>query len=151
MNQRTGVRGQGTAKWWVAACCLFATGCVTRSLTIKSEPAGALVYVNDQLKGETPYAYDFQWYGHYRVTLRKDGYERLDDTPLLRAPVHLWIPFDLVMELLPVRIRDVREWSYTLQPLAVIPAPKPPAVQPKPQPEPVEPEAAGPAEGEASP
>ena len=115
----------------LVACCLLLslTGCVTRSLTIKSEPPGAKVYVNDQLKGETPMTYDFEWYGWHRVILRKDGYQRLDDRRNLRAPPHLWIPLDLAMELLPLRIRDNRTWSYTLVPEPVLPTPQPPAEQ----------------------
>jgi len=85
------------------------------------------VYVNDELKGESPVTYDFTWYGGYRVTLRKDGFDRLDDRKFLRAPVYLWIPFDLAMELLPLPVRDVREWSYTLTPSAELPTPVPPA------------------------
>lgn len=106
--------------------CLLATGCVRRSLTIRTDPPEALVYVNDDLKGDSPVTYDFQWYGWHRVLIRKDGYERVEERKQLRAPVYLWIPFDLVMELLPFKIRDQRTWSYTLVPAAIPPAPKPP-------------------------
>jgi len=109
-------------------CCLLVTGCVHRSLTIRTEPPGALVYVNDELKGESPVTYDFTWYGWYRVILRKDGFERLEDRRLLRAPPHLWIPFDLAMEVLP--IRDDRTWSYTLAPIVLPPTPQPPPQEP---------------------
>jgi len=109
-------------------CCLLLSGCVRRSLTIKSDPPGALVYVNDQLKGTTPLTYDFQWYGGYRVTLRKDGYDRLDDRRVLRAPVYLWIPFDLAMELLPASVRDTKTWIYTLTPAPMPAAPMPPKI-----------------------
>jgi hypothetical protein len=85
------------------------------------------VYVNDQLKGESPVTYDFMWYGWHRVTLRKAGFERMDDRQQLRAPSYFWIPFDLVMELLPWPIRDVRTWSYALTPTVALPTPAPPA------------------------
>lgn len=111
-------------------CSLLISGCVTHSLTITSDPPGAKVYVNDALKGETPVEYDFEWYGSYRLTLRKDGYQRLDDRKRLRAPSYLWIPFDLVMELLPLRIRDRQTWSYTLAPTPVLPTPTPPPTEP---------------------
>ena len=113
----------------VLASALVAGGCVRRSLTIRSDPAGALVYVNDQLKGTTPVSYDFVWYGWHRVTLRKEGFQRLDDRKLLRAPLHLWIPFDLVMELLPLRVRDTREWAYTLTPAEAPATPAPPPTE----------------------
>lgn len=105
---------------------LLANGCVRRELTIRTDPPGAAVYVNDQLKGESPVSYDFTWYGHYRLTLRKDGYARVDDRRMLRAPVWLWIPLDLVMELLPLTITDRRTWEYALTPQAELPEPAPP-------------------------
>ena len=109
---------------------LLTNGCVYRSLTIKSDPAGAKVYINDDLKGETPLTYDFMWYGVHRVILRKEGYQRLDDQRLLRCPFYLWIPFDVALELIPLRIRDRREWTYTLTPAAELPSPKPPELVP---------------------
>ena len=117
----------------LSAYCLVlssTTGCVYRSLTIKTAPPGANVYVNDALVGQSPVTYDFVWYGWYRLTLRKDGFERLDDRRLLRAPVHLWIPLDLVMELLPLPIHDRRAWSYTLAPAPVMPTPQAPPLEP---------------------
>ena len=113
-------------RWVVAVVLLACAGCVHRELTIRTDPPGALVYVNDQLKGESPVSYDFTWYGHYRLTLRKEGYARVDDRRMLRAPVYLWIPLDLVMELLPMTITDRRHWNYTLTPAAALPEPGPP-------------------------
>ena len=107
---------------------LMSTGCVRQSLTIKTDPPGAMVYVNDQLKGSTPVTYNFMWYGWHRVTIRKDGYQRLDDRKLLHAPPYLWIPLDLVMELLPLPIRDTRQWSYTLTPTPTLPVPQAPEI-----------------------
>ena len=141
----------------LSAYCLVLplAGCIHRSLTIKTDPPGAMVYVNDQLKGDSPVTYDFEWYGWYRLTLRKDGYERLDDRKLVRAPVWFWIPFDLPMELLPFPIRDDRTWSYTLTPTTELPTPLPPAItNPKTEQSPapaVEREPPGPALAPAAP
>ena len=116
------------------ACCMsllfLLPGCIHRSLTIQTTPPGAKVYVNDELKGESPVTYDFTWYGWYRLTLRRDGFERMDDRKFLRAPVYFWIPFDLFMELLPLSVRDARTWSYTLTPSRELPTPVPPAITP---------------------
>ena len=113
---------------WALVCGLLLTaGCVHRSLTIRTEPPGVKVYVNDELKGISPVSYDFLWYGWYRVTLRKDGYQRLDDRKELRSPGYLWIPFDLAAELLPLPIHDAQTWSYTLVPAPILPTPTPPA------------------------
>src|SRR3989338_3523892 len=108
------------------AILLCASGCVRRSLTIRTDPQGASVYVNDQLKGESPVTYDFVWYGWHRVMVRKEGFERVEDRKLLSSPVYLWMPFDLAMELLPFPIRDARTWSYTLSPAAIPATPTPP-------------------------
>ena len=110
----------------IAALAL--SGCVRRALTIKTDPPGASVYINDELKGQSPVSYDFMWYGWHRVMIRKEGYERLDDRRLIRAPVYLWIPFDLAMELLPFPIHDQRTWSYMLTPAPLPATPVPPAV-----------------------
>ena len=108
----------------MVTCAL--TGCVRRSLTIRTDPPGASVYMNDQLKGESPVTYDFEWYGWHRLMIRKDGYARLDDRRKLRAPIYLWIPFDLAMELWPWTVYDRREWAYTLTPATPQPTPMPP-------------------------
>lgn len=84
--------------------------------------------MNDKRLGTTPYAYDFEWYGWHRLTLNKPGYERLDDHVQLLAPTYLWIPLDLVMELLPFPIRDTKILSYTLTVKAQLPEPQRPVL-----------------------
>ncbi len=111
-----------------AVCCLLATGCIHRSLTIRSEPPGATILMNDKRLGTTPYVYDFEWYGWYRLTLTKPGYERLDDHVELRAPGYLWIPMDLAMELLPMPVHDAKTLSYTLTVKPKLPEPQPPVL-----------------------
>jgi len=113
----------------LAVGCLLIAGCVRRSLTIRSEPAGAQLLVNDKRLGVTPYAYDFEWYGWYRITLTKEGYERLDDRVLIGAPWYLWIPFDLTMELAPFPIRDTKVLSYQLTPKKLLPEPTAPRLE----------------------
>ena len=115
----------------MCAVLLLTTGCIRRSLTVRTDPPGAMVYVNDQLKGASPVTYDFRWYGWHRVMLRKNGFERVEDRQLLRAPVYFWIPLDLAMELLPFPIRDARTWAYTLNPTPVPPSPVPPEITPQ--------------------
>ncbi len=132
----------------LSVCCLVLnTGCLSRSLTIKTNPPGARVYVNDELKGQSPVTYDFTWYGWHRVMIQKDGYRRVDDRKLLRAPLYLWIPFDLLMELAPFPVRDQRIWSYDLVSAPELPTPVPPELlnKPKtPKPKPMAPQAQSP-------
>ena len=118
------------AGYWllVIGYCLLSTGCVHRTLTIRTEPPGALVYVNDQLKGKSPVSYDFLWYGWHRLAIRKEGYEQLDDHQLLHCPFYLWIPFDGILELLPVSVHDTHTLSYTLTPAQALPTPSAPSL-----------------------
>ena len=106
--------------------CLLSNGCLSRSLTIRTDPPGALVYMNDQLKGTSPVSYDFLWYGWHRVTIRKEGFERIEDRKEIRAPIYLWMPFDLAIEVLPIPVHDTRTFSYALTPMQMPPTPVPP-------------------------
>lgn len=121
MNQRVAARALLTV-----ACVLFAQGCVRRTLAVRSNPPGAELFINGQRVGETPFLGELQWYGWYRVALAKPGYERIEDQVELRAPLHLWIPLDLVMELLPVQIKDPNVLEYQMIPNQPIAAPTPP-------------------------
>jgi len=93
---------------------LLFTGCVRRSLTVKSDPPGALVYLNGVEVGRTPMTRDFTWYGTYDVVLRKEGYETLKKRGKVIAPWWQWVPIDLFAEMLP--LTDKRELHYTLAP-----------------------------------
>ena len=110
----------------LSASLLFSSGCVYRSVTIRTEPPGAFVYVNDDLKGQSPVTYDFLWYGWHRVMVRKEGFERVEDRKHVNAPFYLWIPFDFFLELVPFKVRDDRTWTYTLTPSTALPNPTPP-------------------------
>ena len=52
---------------------LFA-GCVKRTISISSNPSGALVWVNDREVGRTPVEFEFLYYGEYDLRLERDGY-----------------------------------------------------------------------------
>jgi len=95
----------------VALAC---ASCAQRSLTIHSEPSGALVYLNGTEVGRTPLKYDFEWYSDYDVVLRMDGYETLKTHRNLSAPLYMWPPFDLISELFGVK--DRRQWTFTMTP-----------------------------------
>jgi hypothetical protein len=61
------------------ACCACAgqSGCVQRRITIRSNPPGALVYVDDYPIGTTPVSTSFVYYGTRKVRLVLSGYETL--------------------------------------------------------------------------
>jgi len=95
---------------------LNASGCIHRQLTIKSDPPGAIVYFNEEEIGETPVDFDFIYYDNHKVTLVKEGYEKFETIEFIKCPPYLWIPLDLIAEILPVTVEDYRELSYELVP-----------------------------------
>lgn len=95
---------------------LMVGGCVERTLTVQSNPPGALVYLNDQEIGRTPVQKDFKWYGVYEVAIRKDGYAPIKTQAPVIAPWYEWVPLDLVSELVPLKIKVRPQLTYDLQP-----------------------------------
>lgn len=102
------------------ALCLFAslpllTGCVERRISITSEPAGALVWVNDVEVGRTPTELNFKHYGQYDVRLELEGHDTLQTVDDAKTP---WWDFpgpDLFAEAVPNAKNTIR-WHYTLTP-----------------------------------
>lgn len=90
------------------------SGCVEQTMTITSDPPGALVYMNDRELGRTPLTRDFTWYGTYDVQVRKDGYQTLNARSPVVAPWWNWVPFDLVANLLPLHLADRQKLHYVL-------------------------------------
>jgi hypothetical protein len=95
----------------------FLAGCgVQRSLTVQSNPPGALVYLNGLEVGRTPVTREFTWYGTYDVELRKERYNTLKTRGKVIAPWWQWVPFDFFAELLPFRPHDRKQLSYVMNP-----------------------------------
>ncbi|NOX59000.1 MAG: PEGA domain-containing protein [Planctomycetes bacterium] len=96
---------------------LVLTGCVRRTLTIDTEPQGALIWLNDEEIGRSPVTTDFLWYGDYDVIARLDGHETLKTHQLLRKPWYQWMLIDFFAEILyPGEIHDQRSMAFTLEP-----------------------------------
>lgn len=100
----------------LSLCAAGVGGCVERELTVDTDPPGALVYLNDQEVGRTPFKKEFLWYGTYDVTIRKDGYEPLRTKAPVIAPWWQFFPIDLIPELLPFRLNDSHRLTFTLKP-----------------------------------
>jgi len=101
----------------VLAAVLILTGCVERKLTINTQPAGGLVFLNDEEIGVSPVTVGFSWYGDYKVRISKKGYETLNTHRNLPSPLHDHFPLDFFAELLwPWRIADEYEWTFELLP-----------------------------------
>ena len=99
------------------SCTSSWPGCVRRTITITSDPPGALVWLNDREVGRTPLDVDFLHYGDYDVRLVADGYEPLTTSGLAKPPWWDNVPLDLGAELLPTRLEHHVTWHYELDPL----------------------------------
>lgn len=107
----------------IVACAALAAGCVQRRMTIRSNPPGALVYVDDYQLGTTPVSHDFVYYGTRKIRLVKDGYETLTVRQPFPLPWYQYFPLDFVTEnLIPWEIRDERVVDLAMQPAGVTPA-----------------------------
>ena len=97
-------------------------GCVTRRLTIRSNPPGAHVYIDDYNIGSTPISHNFIYYGTRKISLIKDGYETLSVMQKIPTPWYEIPPLDFVSEnCIPGEIRDHRTITYQLTPQCVVP------------------------------
>lgn len=92
-------------------------GCVERTISITSEPPGAIVWLNDVEIGRTPVETDFTFYGTYDVRLRLEGYEPLLTSRKANAPAYDWPGIDLVSEAIPADIESRVDWHFVLSPL----------------------------------
>ena len=102
--------------------CNWQLGCVHRRLTIRSNPPGALVYVDNQEIGRTPVSTSFVYYGTRAIRLEMDGYEPVEELHRLRPPWYQYPPIDFVSENFSFReIRDERVLDFELVPMQLVP------------------------------
>ncbi len=94
--------------WTLTLAALAASsGCVRRTMTFRSEPQGARVFLNDQEIGRTPVTVDFTWYGDYDVVARLDGHSAIRTHHRVNPPWYMIWPLDFFSEvLLPVELND---------------------------------------------
>lgn len=104
------------------ALLVLLPGCVRRRLMVRSNPPGAMVYVDNQLIGTTPCATDFIYYGTREVRLVKPGFETLTVSQPIPTPWYEIPPLDFVSEnLITKKIQDYRTVSYNLVPQVIVP------------------------------
>ena len=105
--------------FWLAllSACVCTVGCVTRRLTVKSNPPGASLYIDDSEIGVTPVSTTYLRYGKRKFRLVKDGYETLTAIQPVPAPWYQIPPLDFLSEnLIPGEIKDQRTLNFNLQP-----------------------------------
>ncbi|MEO2000718.1 MAG: PEGA domain-containing protein [Pirellulales bacterium] len=107
----------------MAVILLISVGCVQRRMTVRSNPPGALVYVDDYQIGTTPVSTDFVYYGTRKIRLIKDGYDTLTVQQPFPVPWYEIFPLDFVTEnLWPWEIRDERVVDLAMVPAGTVPA-----------------------------
>ena len=114
--------------WLACAAAAAAGGCLERTLTIRTEPSEAKVYLDhkrmtettpdgDRLQ-ETPLTETFRYYGPRTVQIEKDGYRTLDTEIYVRLPFYEFPGIDLLSAILcPFTIHDRNEFVFKLEPL----------------------------------
>lgn len=118
------VRRHGLGRWVAAALGLAIvsglSGCVERRYTIRSEPPGALVVVNNEEIGRTPVSRNYTYYGDRDITLMLDGYQTQRVIQPMKAPWYDNYLTEFFSEcVVPVTIRDERDFTYKMQPATV--------------------------------
>jgi hypothetical protein len=115
------------ARWAATALLPLAlallSGCVERTMIINTWPAGAIVFDERNVPlSASPADKSFTYYGKYRFTLVKDGYETLVVEEDIAAPWYEYGFLEFISEnLVPWTIRDVRRLNYELKPLRIFP------------------------------
>src|SRR5947208_9194883 len=107
------------------ALSLANTGCLRRRLTVRSNPPGAQVFVDDQEIGTTPCSASFVYYGTRKVTLMKDGYRTETLYQRINPPWYEITPLDFLSEnVVPTELRDERIVDVQLVPEEIVPQQK---------------------------
>ena len=120
MDRVRGARGRGRAAAALAVLALGMTGCVERRYTIRTIPENALVIVNGEEIGPSPASKSFFYYGDRDVVISAPGYETLHVVQPINAPFWDAAITEFISEnLVPVTLRDEREFVYKLKPATV--------------------------------
>jgi len=105
----------------IVVIIFVSAGCVTRTITVKTNPPRALVYIDNKLAGESPVAIPFIYYGTRKIVIEKrDGegrltHERTTVFEKIKAPVYQFFPLDFFSDVLwPFEIEDEHILSYDL-------------------------------------
>lgn len=95
------------------------TGCngVRRRLTIRTDPPGATVWVNDQEIGRTPISHNITYSGTYKIRLAMEGKKTKTVMYAVKTPWYLWPGVDFISEnLVPGELRDQQICDERLEP-----------------------------------
>lgn len=111
---------------WVAVLMLgvqaAGSGCVRRRMTVRTNPPGAVVSVDNQLIGTAPAASSFVYYGTREIRVEKDGYRTETLKTRINPPWYQYPGLDFITDSLwPWEIRDERIIDVELVPQVLEP------------------------------
>ncbi len=96
---------------------LAQAGCVKRRYTIRTDPPGATVVVNNEEIGRSPVSRSFTFYGDRDILLMLDGYKTQHLIQPIAPPWYDNKLTEVVTEnFLPFTLRDEREFNYKMGP-----------------------------------
>ncbi len=105
----------------LVAIIFVSSGCVTRTITVKTNPSNALVYIDDKLVGESPVTVPFTYYGTRKIMVEKRDddekltHERTITFEKIKTPVYEIFPLDFVSELIwPRELKNEHILTYDL-------------------------------------
>ena len=103
---------------FLVASTLALSGCRTRRvMEVTSDPAGAVVRLDEEIVGETPLEIQFTHYGRRRLTLYLPGYRTWTRRVEPKRPWYSVFPLDFVTEvLLPLGLEHRHPYHAELQP-----------------------------------
>ena len=105
----------------LVVCCALDTGCVRRRMTLRTNPPGALAFVDDQEIGVTPVSTEFTYYGTRKIQLFKDGFETVTAKQRFPTPWYELPGVDFFTEnLWPWEVRDERVVDFQMIPQQVV-------------------------------
>jgi hypothetical protein len=107
---------------WLSTMLVIAattTGCVERRYIVETDQPFTVVLVNNQqLGGQSPADGAFDYYGKYRFTLIKDGFQTQQVVQDIEPPWFEYPGIDFFAEnVWPFLIRDTRHFYYQMSPL----------------------------------
>lgn len=110
-----------TALLVIATALLFPAGCVERELTIRSEPPGAMVYLDEEPMGYTPVTFPFYFYGYRTLKLQKSGFRTYEKVRHVKPPWWQWPVISIFADLQPFPLNDEQSFDVALEPIGEIP------------------------------
>lgn len=124
-NDSNPKRGSGVRYWvglLLVVVCVFQVGCIHRRVTLQSDPPGALVLIDGEERGYTPYSMDFTYYGTREIQLVKPGFETLTVMQKIRKPWYQVFPIELFSDnLWPCQTTDRNSYFYRMQRHRIVP------------------------------